>query len=141
LTRDLFCRRIWCDADPDEVSTVQPNDNEGIEQIEANGRNNEQVHGGDIWGVITQEGTPSLAWRSTTLDHILGHRRLSDLKAELEQFAVDARCAPKRVLDAHPPDQRPQVRVDLRRPPGDRDFQRQYRRKPARCQRTMVSDG
>ena len=25
------------------------------------------------------------------------------------------------------------------RPPGDRDFQRQYRRKPARCQRTMVS--
>jgi xanthine/CO dehydrogenase XdhC/CoxF family maturation factor len=60
LTRDPFCRRIWCDVDPDEVSTVQPNDNEGIEQIEANGRNNEQVHGGDIWGVITQEGAPSL---------------------------------------------------------------------------------
>ena len=30
---------VCCDVDPDEASTVQPNDNECIEQIEANGRN------------------------------------------------------------------------------------------------------
>jgi hypothetical protein len=41
---------------------------------------------------------------------------LSDLNPELEQFAVDARRAPKRVLDAHSPDQRAQVRFDLRAP-------------------------
>jgi len=55
------------------------------------------------------------------LDHVFGDARLRDLKPELEQFAVDARRAPKRVLDAHPPDQRTQIRFDLRAPsPGAR---------------------
>ena len=35
---------------------------------------------------------------------------------ELEQFAVDAWRAPKRIFDAHPPDQYAQLRVDLRSP-------------------------
>jgi hypothetical protein len=39
---------------------------------------------------------------------------LRDFKPELEQFAVDARRSPKRILDAHPPDQRTEVRLDLR---------------------------
>jgi hypothetical protein len=38
----------------------------------------------------------------------------SDLKAELEQLTMDARRSPQRIVDAHPPDQRAQVRVDLR---------------------------
>jgi hypothetical protein len=41
---------------------------------------------------------------------------LSDLNPELEQFAVDAWRAPKRIFDAHPPDQCAQLRVDLRSP-------------------------
>src|SRR6266481_4573504 len=49
-------------------------------------------------------------------DHVLGDARLRDLKPELEQFAVDAWRAPQRVFDAHPPDQRAQLRVDLRSP-------------------------
>jgi hypothetical protein len=43
-------------------------------------------------------------------------RVLRDLKPELEQFAVDAWRTPKRIFDAHPPDQRAQLRVDLRSP-------------------------
>src|ERR1700730_5994734 len=39
-----------------------------------------------------------------------------DLKPELEQFAVDAWRAPKRIFDAHPPDQCAQLRVDLQSP-------------------------
>src|SRR5580692_8552896 len=39
-----------------------------------------------------------------------------DLKPELEQFAVNAWRAPKRIFDAHPPDQCAQLRVDLRSP-------------------------
>jgi hypothetical protein len=42
--------------------------------------------------------------------------RLRDLKPELEQFAVDARRPPQRVLDAHAPDQSAQLRADLRPP-------------------------
>jgi hypothetical protein len=105
-----------CYVDPDEVSTIQPHNDEAVEQIEANSRDNEQVHGGDIWGMIAQESAPSLAWRSMPLDHALGDARLCDLKPELEQLAVDARRSPKQVLDAHLPDQRTKVRIDLRSP-------------------------
>src|SRR5258706_15423803 len=60
-----------CDVDPDEVSARQPHDDEGVEHIEANGWGNEQVHGGDVRCVVTQEGAPSLGRRSTSLDHVL----------------------------------------------------------------------
>ena len=33
---------MWCDVDPDKVSALQTNDEEGIEQVEANGRGNER---------------------------------------------------------------------------------------------------
>src|SRR5437660_7693837 len=42
---DLTCDplRGWmrCDVDPNKVSARQPDDDEGIEQVETNGRNNE----------------------------------------------------------------------------------------------------
>src|SRR5712671_1323561 len=64
--------------------------------------------------MVTQEGAPSLGGRSASLDHILRDAGLSDLKAEFEQLAMDARRSPQRIVGAHPPDQRAQVRVDLR---------------------------
>src|SRR4030088_2742225 len=45
LTCNPFFRRICCDVDLDEVSAAEPDDDEGIEQVEADSRNNEQVHG------------------------------------------------------------------------------------------------
>src|SRR6266480_3502382 len=105
LTCDPVRGRIRCDVDPDKVSARQPDDDEGIEQVEANGRNNEQVHGGNVRCVVTQEGTPSLRGRAALLDHVLRDAGLSDLKAELEQLAMDARRAPKRIVNAHSTDQ------------------------------------
>src|SRR6202163_4311122 len=105
LTCNPFCRGICCDVDPDQVSAVEPDDDEGIEQIETDRWNNEQVHGGNVRRVVTQEGPPSLAGRPPSFDHVLGDARLRDLKPELEQFAVNAWRAPKRIFDAHPPDQ------------------------------------
>src|ERR1700675_3792570 len=119
LTCNPFRCRICCAVDPDKVSAVEPDDDEGIEQVETDSWNNEQVHGGDVRRVVTQEGSPSLAGRPPPFDHVLGDARLRDLKPELEQFAVNAWRAPKRVFDAHPPDQRAQLRVDLR-PPSHR---------------------
>ena len=55
-----------------------------------------------------------LGWVAPSFDHVLGDARLRDFKPELEQFAVDAWRAPKRIFDAHPPDQLAQFRVDLR---------------------------
>src|SRR5262249_16422852 len=119
LAGDPFGGRIGRHVDPDEVSPVQPDDDEGIEQVEAKCRDNEQVNGGDVRRVVAQKGAPSLTWRSLPLDHVFGHRRLGDLKAELKQFAVDAWCAPQWVLDTHLPDQCAQLRVNLR-PPAKR---------------------
>ena len=39
---------------------------------------------------------------------------VGDVKPKLEQFAMDARRSPKRVLDARPPDQQAEIRLDLR---------------------------
>jgi hypothetical protein len=95
---------------------MKPHDHKAIQQFEANGRDHEQIHGGNVRRVVTQEGPPSLAGRLPSLDRVLGDARLRDFKPELEQFTVDAWRAPKRIFDAHPPDQYAQLRVDLRSP-------------------------
>src|SRR5258707_11379231 len=56
LMRNPFCRRICCDVDPDEVSAVEPDNDEGIEQVETDSWDNEQGHGGDVRPVVTQQG-------------------------------------------------------------------------------------
>src|SRR4030081_2727732 len=73
---DLTCnplrRRVGCDADPDEISAIKPDDDEAIQQLKANGRYYEQIHGGDVRRVVSQKGQPFLTWRPASLDHILG---------------------------------------------------------------------
>jgi len=63
-----------------------------MEQVEIDSWNNEQVHGGNVRRVVTQEGSPSLAGRPPLFDHVHGDAGLRDLKPELEQF--DGRSAP-----------------------------------------------
>jgi hypothetical protein len=67
-------------------------------------------------GVVAQKGAPSLTWRPAALGHVFGDARLRDCKPELEQFTMNTRRSPKRVLHAHQSDQRPEVRLDLRPP-------------------------
>jgi hypothetical protein len=108
-------------------------------QVEANARDNEQVHGGDILSVITRKDTPSLA---------CGLRRLTIYLATLD-------CATSNPSLSSSPWMRGASqsgfsmlirRISARssvstrgRPPRRRDSQRQQRRKPALCQRTSVS--
>src|SRR5258708_16063653 len=73
---DLTCnplrRRVGCDADPDVISAIKQDDDEAIQQLKANGRHYEQIHGGDVRRVVSQKGPPFLTWRPASLDHILG---------------------------------------------------------------------
>src|SRR6266705_1621658 len=103
-----------CDVDPNKVSARQPDDDQAVEQIKANGWNNEQIHGSDVRCVVVQEGAPSLGRRAASLDHVLRNAGLRDLEAELEQLTMDARRSPQRIFCAHPPDQRAQICGDLR---------------------------
>ena len=55
--------------------------------------------------MIIKERLPSLRWRASSPGHILGHARLSDIDAELEQFPMDPRRAPQWIGNAHLADQ------------------------------------
>ena len=46
---------MWCDVDTDKFSALQSNEHEDIELDEANGRGNEQIHGGDVGRMVTQK--------------------------------------------------------------------------------------
>jgi hypothetical protein len=72
LAGNPFRRRIPCDVDPGQVSAVEPDDDEGIEQVKTDSWHNEEVHGGNVRRVVAQEGEPSLAWRPASLGHVLG---------------------------------------------------------------------
>jgi hypothetical protein len=65
-------RGICGDGDPDEAPAGQSNKDKTIEQIKADGRCNEQIHGRDIRRVVAQEGAPlvpcRLAMYLATLD-------------------------------------------------------------------------
>jgi hypothetical protein len=84
------------------TTPLQVSDGASMERLEKFGsqtplgRAGQPAELGSIY--VTQEGSPSLAWRPVSLDHVLGDARLSDLKPELAQFAVDARRTPKQTL-------------------------------------------
>ena len=59
-----------------------------MQQVETNGWNHEQVHGCDL-RMVAQEGALALTRRPAVwAGHVLGHGRLRDRKAELEQLAM-----------------------------------------------------
>src|SRR5947208_13422600 len=88
LACDPLCSWMRCDVDPNKVSARQPDDDQAVEQIKANGWNNEQIHGSDVRCVVVQEGAPSLGRRAASLDHVLRNAGLRDLEAELEQLTM-----------------------------------------------------
>src|SRR6266496_5775537 len=82
-----------------------------------------------------------LGWRPLLFDQVLGNTRLRDFKPQLEQFAVDAWRTPKRIFDAHPPNQHTQLCLYLRSPSQAARLPLPVAvpRNPAPCQRTSVS--
>src|SRR5258708_7176695 len=84
LTCNPFGRGICCDVDPDEVSAVEPDDDEGIEQVETDSWNNEQVDGGNVWRVLCRKvrhpwlgGPRRLTMYLATLDCAISNPSLS----------------------------------------------------------------
>src|SRR5262249_39981099 len=86
---------------PDQVAWLEPDDHQPIEQPEAGGGHDKQINRANMRDVIAKESLPALRWRFAPSDHVLGHGRLGDLEAQLEQLAMDARRTPQRVRLAH----------------------------------------
>src|ERR1700726_1973147 len=101
LICDPFCGRMRCDAKPQNMSPAVPHDHQAIEQAERDCRHDKQIHRRDAVGMIAKERPPALGWRLSSLGHVLGHARLSDIDAELEEFSMDPRRSPQRIGNAH----------------------------------------
>jgi hypothetical protein len=55
-------------------STGRPSSGRHPKQVETDRRNNEQVHGGNVWRVVVQEGPPSPARPPPPFDHVTWRR-------------------------------------------------------------------
>ena len=102
LAGDPFGRRVGGDVRPDQAASLKMDDRQAIKKLEADGRHDKQIDSGDVRSVIAEKGLPALRRRPASSHDILGDGRLGDLDAELEQFAVDTRRAPERVLPTDP---------------------------------------
>ena len=87
---------------------------EGKQAFEVSSWNHAKVNRSDRLRMVAQERPPVLRGWTPSSNHILGHRRLGEFEAELEQLTMDPRRTPKNILNAHAPDQRSQTRIDLR---------------------------
>src|SRR5258707_12285904 len=103
--RDLICDPFggWmrCDAKPQNMSPAVPHDQQSIEQAKRDCRHDEHIHRSDPISVIADECPPALGWQISSPDHVLGHAGLSDIDAELEEFAMNPRRSPQRIGNAH----------------------------------------
>ena len=93
------------DGGVQDFPTIMAEDDGHIEQSKRRTGDDKHVDSGDTVDLIEQEGTPGRRRRSAPADHVLGDGRLTDRDAELEQFAMDSRCAPQRIGVAHLPNQ------------------------------------
>src|SRR4029077_12466457 len=82
-----------------------PENDQNEEQPKADRGHDQEIHRADARRVVVQKGLPGLRPPSSAPRHVLGDRRLRDLKPELQQFTMDAWCAPQPVRQAHLPDQ------------------------------------
>ena len=76
LTSNPLRCRVGGNIDPDQIPAIKPYNHEAIQQLKADGRDLEQIHGGDVRRVVSQKSSPSLTWWPASLDHVLGDTRL-----------------------------------------------------------------
>ncbi len=101
LTRNPLGARMRGHAQPQNLTAGMPQDQKSIQQLKRDRGDHEQIHRRDAVRVISKKRLPSLGWRTPSSRHVLGDGGLSDIDAELEQFAMNPRCTPKRVLNTH----------------------------------------
>src|SRR5450755_181106 len=71
-----------------------PENDRNEKQPKADRRHDQKVHRTDAGRMVVQKGLPRRRPPSPAPRHVFGHRRLRDLDPELQQFTMDAWCAP-----------------------------------------------
>src|SRR5438093_4746395 len=96
------------------LPAVMGNHKEAVQHAEGQSGDREEIHGRDHFPVIAQESLPSLTWISPPRGTLYPARNgpLGNIKAQLKQFSVDARCAPGRFLRHHREDELVELLAD-----------------------------
>src|SRR5215831_6296615 len=93
----------------DDASTVVSQNQEHVKHLKSNGRHSQEVNRDHALDVILQEGLPGLRGWIAPAYEILAHAGFVDVDAQLEQFPMDARRTPERIVAAHPANQLPNL--------------------------------
>src|SRR5437763_12562114 len=83
------------------ASPVVRQHQEDIQHLKPDRRHDEEVDRNQTLHMVLQEGPPGLGRRSPAAEHVLTHAGFPDIDTELEQFTVDPRGSPERILPAY----------------------------------------
>src|SRR5262249_19456056 len=102
-------RRMFGDVEVQDAPTVVGDDEEAVEYSKRNCWNREEIHCRDGFPMVAKKGEPTLGRLriSRRSFHPTGDAPFRDIKTEHENFAMDARRSPSRILGDHPEDQLP----------------------------------
>ncbi|MGA2329390.1 MAG: hypothetical protein ABSH05_24280 [Bryobacteraceae bacterium] len=118
LLQDPVAGRVCAGVEVQDPATAMFDHEKAVQNAEHQCRHGEEVQRGNHFAMSAQESEPALRVAGVTaafqLVQVARDRGLRDLKAELEQFAVNAGCAPHRILCFHAPDQLSEVSTDFR---------------------------
>jgi hypothetical protein len=89
------------DVEVDNAPSIMCENDKHEQNFKPHCMDGEEVDGNQLRYVIVEERSPRLRWWLRTADHVFGDRSLGDLNSKFEQFAVDPRRTPKRILTAH----------------------------------------
>src|SRR5262249_34778197 len=107
--------RLLANTAMQNTASVMGNDEEAVEHAKSKRGYGEKIHRGNHLAMILEEGLPSLSSLRVLGGalHPPRDRSLGNIETQLEQFAMDARCAPGGILGSHLEDQLPQLFGDL----------------------------
>jgi hypothetical protein len=107
LLDDPRARRMPCDVEVHDPPTIMADDEEAIEHAECDRWHCEEVHRSNGFPMVAQKRNPALGWFGISRypAHPAGDRALRDIKAEHEEFTMDAWRSPGWILANHPEDQ------------------------------------
>src|SRR5258708_20481163 len=97
---------------PQQFTSAVAQVEKGKQPVKGQGRNHKEIDSRDRLRVVAKERLPALR-RRTIPHHVFRDGGLGDLKAQHQQFAMDAGRSPLRVFPAHPSDKVTQATIDL----------------------------
>jgi hypothetical protein len=105
LVSSPFDSRMRRHGEVNDAPTLVRQHQKHVQDLESDRRHREEVDGYKAVDVILEESPPGLGRRRSISHKVFAHARFANIDAELQQFAVNARRAPARIVFAHAPDE------------------------------------